>query len=617
MLFSSNSVYCQTASTIWTTALSIQAKFNYDSTSTTIPPFIQSVFTEFGITSYKQVLSFAKNPELQNVYQITLTGNPDNLSVRLNTNYSTDYKDANTRKTPIVTYTPNDYLYTTGYTWATPYNKQWDLPKIQADLAWDYTISNSCISIGIIDQDFDLAHPDLANKISPSYDPLNGVQHNPNQVDGGHGTNVACLAAGQTDGGGQLASVGFNTRIVAYTLGDMYGNDAMEKALHASTVMGVNVLSISWFYGCYADGVSAHDIAIIKEILDNGTVIVASAGNGNQHCGGQEIFPFANSIDSRIIKVTSTDYNDNHTFYDALGNNITDSHYPQVDICAPSYTTLMAAETISGTWWPYIEAVGHTSQATPIVAGVAALIKAVNPCLQPQDIEAFMKANTDPVADASSYPGLLGAGRINAYKAVQAAYYMKNAACNNNTVLSINYTVTLPSPTTYVASGYIQASSQVAMNNVSYLSGDEIDLQPGFYTAANITEFNAIVGSMYTCCTSTGAESPCAGDARLSNKPEDQKQQAITTNTTSMLIYPNPATDAVKINFSLQNKSIVSIKIYNSYSNLVKTLLSNENYDSGSFTISWTPENNLSSGMYYCVLETSDKKNSEKIILIR
>src|SRR3972149_192271 len=122
-----------------------------------------------------------------------------------------------------------------------------------------------------------------------------------------------------------MASIGFNTRFYGYTW-----DAGLSAALHASNVMHADIISISWFNSCSPNPDHA---LIIHEILDNGTIICASAGNGPQHCGGGEIYPFGTGNDTRIIKVTTTGLNDNHRIFDQ-GTEITDSHYPGVDICA-------------------------------------------------------------------------------------------------------------------------------------------------------------------------------------------------------------------------------------------------------------------------------------------
>ena len=329
---------------------------------------------------------------------------------------------------PVLTYDPSDYMWY--LTTLDPDSWLWHLKKIHADQAWDITKGDSSVSIAVIDTWFDINHPDLSQKIKPHYDPYDNVYFDSDCYKSNHGTTVASFAAAQTDGGGQLASVGFNSRIIAYSF-----NNGLVKALHASTVMGADVISISWYSSCSPGPSRVTDSLMIEEILNNGTTIVASAGNGwnGPHCARNDsltyLYPFSPAYDSRIIIVTSTDRNDNHTFFEN-GVNHTHSHFPEVDICAPGYNVMGATCTLKkdsatgncvNNSWPYYGSFQGTSFATPIVAGVCALMKTVNPSLTPWAIQDIIKLTADPVNDAYLYPGLVGAGRINAYKAVKVA----------------------------------------------------------------------------------------------------------------------------------------------------------------------------------------------------
>ena len=91
--------------------------------------------------------------------------------------------------------------------------------------------------------------------------------------------------------------------------------------------------------------------------------------------------------------------------------------------------------------WPYYGFAKGTSSAAPIVAGVCALMKSVNPKLTPKDAKKILMQTADPVADAAKFPNGVGAGRVNAYKAVKAAgtRNFTNSTLSGNRNLSAGY----------------------------------------------------------------------------------------------------------------------------------------------------------------------------------
>jgi subtilisin family serine protease len=297
----------------------------------------------------------------------------------------------------------------------------------------DITIGNPQVRIGIVDQCIDVEHPDLASQTYPHFDPYNGYQFNSwNLFKFGykHGTTVASFAAARTaetgtnpDPNGLLASIGFNTKLIGYF------TNGMPRVLHASTVMGVDVINCSWMSKGSPPSPTMDSInrKIITEVINNGTVIVATAGNG--FCGtwynDDETWDNCNAVppdfeyfsapyplhpkyDSTIIIVTSTDSLDNHTLYGDSVVYRTHSHFPEVDICSPGHNIMGATltyyyDTISGDTlkktWPYYGSNTGTSFAAPFVSGVCALIKSINPCLTPAQIEEIIKLTADPVND--------------------------------------------------------------------------------------------------------------------------------------------------------------------------------------------------------------------------
>lgn len=210
----------------------------------------------------------------------------------------------------------------------------------------------------------------------------------------------------------------------------------------------------------------------LQEILDNGTIVVMPAGNGanGTHCsyGGRDHpwKPLSPDYDERVIIVSSTGIDDKHQYL-VDGVDHTHSHYPEVDICAPGYCVMgatctknldNATNTCIDNTWPYYGCSTGTSFATPIVAGVCALMKSVNPCLTPDQAKSIIEATADPIVDASSYPNMVGAGRINAYNAVYHA-----ALAGTVYVTGGNQNATYTAPYSVVCSASIANNAVVTL----------------------------------------------------------------------------------------------------------------------------------------------------------
>lgn len=385
---------------------------------------LNALLAQYGVTKYERALPFAKSSKLLDVYEIGCQCDIDSLINDIQVNFPEMYSGIKRLDYEnIALYDPIDWMW-----FAHSDDWLWHLKKIQADLAWDLTLGDPNVKTAIIDTDFDIDHPDLAGKIFPLYDPYDNIPYDCDPFHG-HGTAVASYVAGETTeiGGtsnGQLASVGFNTMMIGYKA---WSGNYLQRALHASSVMGANILTSSAGGWTSCPDQSGIDELIVKEILNNGTTIIMPAGNGSgthNFCSSIDpvhhsaFFPLSPYYDERIILVTSTGIDDMHQ----NGPNGTHSHYPDVDLCSPGYNTMSAQPSDCGAnQWPYYGSSSGTSFATPIVAGVAALMYSVNPCMTPAWCQDILKNTTDPVLDAANFPNGVGTGRVNAYKAVQAA----------------------------------------------------------------------------------------------------------------------------------------------------------------------------------------------------
>ena len=70
------------------------------------------------------------------------------------------------------------------------------------------------------------------------------------------------------------------------------------------------------------------------------------------------------------------------------------------------------------------------------------------------------------------------------------------------------------------------------------------------------------------------------------------------------------------IKFSLNKASKISLKIYNVTGQLVKTVIDNENRNAGQYEVN-VDMSNLSSGIYFTVLENGTEKLQNKMMLVR
>jgi len=79
--------------------------------------------------------------------------------------------------------------------------------------------------------------------------------------------------------------------------------------------------------------------------------------------------------------------------------------------------------------------------------------------------------------------------------------------------------------------------------------------------------------------------------------------------------YPNPFNPLTKINFTVPNKTNVTLKVYDILGKLVKTLV-NEVREAGNYTVTFNGTD-YSSGVYFYTIEAGDFRESKKMILIK
>lgn len=282
--------------------------------------------------------------------------------------------------------TPDDYTLSVSSPWA--------LDLIGAQNAWNITTGDANVVIAVSDQNYFENHEELVGKFV-HYDHTNTASQ-------GHGTAVATLAAGATNNTLGKSAIGYNSSLALYR---MNYNEVLD-----ASYAGAKVVNLSWTSGC---SFNQYLQDVMDEVYNNGTFIIASAGNGST-CGGAENVVYPAAYD-KVFAVTSIGENDNHER--TAGNpNSTHQHNASVDLSAPGYDVPITAAP----GW-YLTGSG-TSYASPIVAGTVGLMIAANPCLTNIEIEYILKNTSIFIDDLNpAYAGLIGQGRLNAAAAVEMA----------------------------------------------------------------------------------------------------------------------------------------------------------------------------------------------------
>lgn len=315
-------------------------------------------------------------------------------------------------------------------------DRQWDNRRIEAGEAQEITTGDGT-SVAVVDTGIDFDHPDLGNVDEDRAETF--IPEDAEATDGaddsvrGHGTAVAGVV-GATGAVG-ITGVAPDTDLIPVRVFPDEGGarfiDIFSGIDYAATV-GADVANFSLGVPgvlppqANQGGIRAAIQTVFEEAVRRGTVVTASAGNagGNLQQGGG--FSLPNSV-SGAFSVSATGPNDELVFYSNFGTN-------EIDVAAPGggYETLektLSTETafpfptnLVFTTYP-LELGGYTyiartSFSAPQVAGLAALVRELEPDANPKQVERDIQAGAE-LANGKSDPEL-GAGRINALSTVEA-----------------------------------------------------------------------------------------------------------------------------------------------------------------------------------------------------
>ena len=348
---------------------------------------LNQLINDNGMTGFIQALPDSKSKNLQNIYEVSFFGNNEDVSISLSklpfiglVEKAPDYQ---------VLYTPDDYNIALSINNDTI--DQYALDLINAQAAWDLSHGSDSVVIAISDQNYYQHHVELEGKIA-YYDSTNLATET-------HGTAVAILTAGNTNNGIGLSSIGFESKLALYQM-------TFNEILVASYA-GADVINISWTSGCYYTQTQQD---VINEAYNNGSFIIAAAGNGTT-CGGADSLVYPASY-TNVFSVTSVGPTNNHERF--IGDpSSTHQHNLAVDVSAPGYDVTISP---SSNW--YLNSSG-TSWAAAYVTGTVGLMLSLNKCISNTDIELILKNSSQNIDSLNPlYAGKIGQGRLDAHEAL-------------------------------------------------------------------------------------------------------------------------------------------------------------------------------------------------------
>lgn len=364
---------------------------------------------------------------------------------------------------------PNDGLY----------SSQWHYNQIALESAWDVTTGNDTIIEAVIDSGI-LNHPDLQGRIIAGYDFISdpvvagdGDGRDPDPTDAGddasgpgkhsyHGTHVAGTIGAATNNGVGVAGVTWQTKIMPLrVLGKGGGSsfdvtEALKYAAGLPNLSGTlpaqraHVINLS----LSACAQNPSERAAIDAVRSAGVIIVAAAGNnrtGEPGCPAGSL-EYPASYDG-VVSVAAVDILQNPARYSSFG--------AMVDVAAPGGDIISGTDVnadgspdgVLSTWRNSLDGqngyafANGTSMAAPHVAGIVALMFAVNPGLTPLDFDLLLSGTHQRtprrITTDLGPPGRdndTGYGLINAAQAVLAAEEVAGGPPPSASILTVSAT---------------------------------------------------------------------------------------------------------------------------------------------------------------------------------
>lgn len=401
-------------------------------------------------------------------------------------------------------YRPQDGLYPRQ--WHLNHNGGPDLAPgahLAVEQAWDITRGDRSIVVAVLDDSFDLNHPDFQGPgkiVAPRDFRDQDFLPLPSDREASHGTACAGIAIAEENGSG-VVGVAPGCAFMPIRSTGFLDDETVEQMFGWAVQQGAAVISCSWGPSAVYFPLSLRQRSAITRAATSarngkGCVIVFAAGNANR--------PVLGKIDERnwpknalqgptdwlagfaahpdVIAVSACTSLNKKAAYSNWGQ--------QISVCAPSnnappglwlpttgfvatppsITATLPGKAVVTTdqlqsagysGGDYTETFGGTSSACPMVAGVAALMLSVNPDLTAHQVRDLLQQTADKIVDPDPDPQFgfrlgtyendnhsdwFGYGKVNAFRAVQAAQNQQGVVLQVSRQIQARNQSSLPIP---------------------------------------------------------------------------------------------------------------------------------------------------------------------------
>lgn len=299
-------------------------------------------------------------------------------------------------------------------------------------------VTGAGVLVAVLDTGVD-DHPSLQGAFVAGVDLSNGVGPNPLVADpddtDGHGTHVANILLGRGGGGAsrgvapgaRLVDVKVATDLASLSLGGLelglewvldYNSDELRDPIQVVS------LSLGTLTPGEQDPAESRIAGLVEDLATSGVVVVAAAGNcgpgGDPTCrrasngitspGSAEAAITVAAVDDRGTPATA---DDTVAVFSSRGpGGATAFAAAKPDVAAPG-ANITSADAGGGT-----RTVSGTSQATPHVSGIVALMLEARPGLTPGQVKEALQATASHPA---AWDAATGYGVVDAYDAVRHA----------------------------------------------------------------------------------------------------------------------------------------------------------------------------------------------------